>query len=201
MKLSLLAIILGLLFGLPHIYGVTKPGAFGTLVRKFPRYTPIGYVLMLAATAWFLLNVRQESISDFASFKPALYTLFAAVGIGACFFVRDFLAVRGLAVFWLMLAHLMVNTARWVDTQWRLVIVVWAYVWILAGMWFTISPWRLRDILNWTTASEKRTRLFSGMRLAFGLFVVALGLTVYKSAETSAVAAPAEPPALQQRAE
>jgi hypothetical protein len=55
----------------------------------------------------------------------------------------------------------------------------------------------LRDILNWATANEKRTRLLSGMRLAFGLFVVVLGLTVYKSAETSAVAAPA-PPAIQQ---
>ena len=197
-KLSVLAIILGLVFALPHIYGVAKPSAFGAALRRFPRYTPVGYLLMILATLWFLMNLRQESISDFASFKPALYTLFAAVGLGACIFVKDFLPVRGLAVLWLLLAKLMVDTARWVDTEWRLVITVWAYVWVLAGMWFTISPWRLRDILNWATANEKRTRLLSGMRLAFGLFVVVLGLTVYKSAETSAVAAPPPPPAIQQ---
>jgi len=58
--------------------------------------------------------------------------------------------------------------------------VTWAYVWVFAGMWFTISPWRLRDIILWATASEARTRFLNGVRLAFGLFVVALGLTVFR---------------------
>ena len=59
-------------------------------------------------------------------------------------------------------------------------LVTWAYVWIITGMWFTISPWRLRDWINWSTASEQRTRMFSGLRAAFGLFVMALGFTVFK---------------------
>ena len=188
-KLSTLAVILGLVFGLPNIYGVLKPAAFGAMLRRFPRYTPVGYVLMLAATAWFLANLKQESISDFAAFKPFLFGLFALVGVGACLFVKDFLPVRGLAVFWLVLAKLMVDTARWVDTDWRLVIVIWAYVWVLGGIWFTVSPWRMRDIINWGTATEQRTRALSGVRLAFGLFVVLLGLTAFRAAEASAVAA------------
>jgi len=190
-KLSLLAIILGLLAALPTIYGLAKPAKFASLVRGFPRYTPLGYALMILGTFWFLLYLRQESIADFASFKPALFALFAAVGIGACLFVKDFLAVRGLAVIYLLLAKLMVDTARWVDTEWRLVVTTWAYVLVFLGMWSTISPWRLRDLLNWCTANESRTRVVSGMRLAFGIFVLILGLTVYKSAEANAVAAPA----------
>ena len=50
-----------------------------------------------------------------------------------------------------------------------------------AGIWFTITPWRMRDLLNWATANEARVRLGSGLRLAFALFVVALGLTVFRS--------------------
>ena len=46
----------------------------------------------------------------------------------------------------------------------------WAYVFVVAGIWFTITPWKLRDILNWATATESRTRLLSGLRLAFALF-------------------------------
>jgi hypothetical protein len=200
MKLSVLAIILGLLAALPSAYGVAKPTDFANKIRKFPRYTPIGYVLVIGATLWFLLLLKNESIADFAAFKPALYTLFAAVGLGTCLFVKDFLAVRGLAVVYLLLAQLMVTTARWAETDWRLVIVTWAYVLVILGMWFTISPWRLRDILNWLTANERRTRLVSGVRLAFGVFVVILGLTVYKTAETTAVAQPQlpQPPAVVQ---
>jgi len=49
-----------------------------------------------------------------------------------------------------------------------LVIQIWAYVMVIAGMWFTISPWRLRDMIEWATANQKRTKLGSGIRLAFG---------------------------------
>jgi hypothetical protein len=101
MKLSVLAVLLGLLAALPAMYGVAKPSAFGNVARRFPRYTPVGYLFMITATLWFLLLLKQESIADFAAFKPALYTLFAAVGLGACLFVKDFLPVRGLAVLYL----------------------------------------------------------------------------------------------------
>jgi len=185
-KLSTLSVLLGLLFVLLNIYGVLKPSAFATAARKFPRYTPVGYVLILVSTIWFVANVSHESIADFASFKPFLYILFIGVGLGACLFVKDFLPVRGLAVFLLLLAQLMVETARWVDTSWRLVITVWAYAWVLAGMWFTVSPWKFRDLINWATANEHRTRFLSGLRVGFGLFVVCLGLTVFRAAERGA---------------
>src|SRR5690349_24359238 len=119
---------------------------------------------------------------DFGNFKPFLFILFAAVGVVACLFVKDFLAVRGLAVGFLLLAKLLVDTARWVDTEWRLVIVTWAYLLVLAGMWFTVSPWRLRDIINWSTANEQRTRMLSPIRAGFGLLLIILGITVFRHA-------------------
>lgn len=183
MKLSTLAILLGLATGLIGAWGVWKPAAFAAFARRFPRNTPLGYPLVLGATAWFLYYVSQEAVSDFLTLKPLLYLVFAGVGLGTCIFVRDFLPVRGLAVLYLLLAKLMVDTARWEETQWRLVIAVWAYVLVIAGMWFTISPWRLRDLLQWATATQRRIRLLNSLRLAFGLFVLVLGLTVYRAAE------------------
>ena len=181
LKLSTLSILLGLGFGLPNIYGLLKPRAFGEAVRKFPRSTNAGYALMLLATAWFIWNLKEESIADFENLKPALFALFAAIGIGTCVFVRDFIAVRGLAVMFLLLAKLMVDAARWAGSDFRLVIVTWAYLLVIAGMWFTISPWRMRDLLNWGTATEQRIRIGSGLRLAFGLFVAILGLTAFRA--------------------
>ena len=95
--------------------------------------------------------------------------------------MQDFLAVRGLAVVLLLLAKLMVDTGRpdLAQTHWVLVIQTWAYVLVVAGMWLTISPWRLRDLLDWGTANEKRIKVGCGLRLAFGLFVAVLGLTVF----------------------
>ena len=187
LKLSTLSVVLGLIVALPSLLGLLKPKAFAEAARKFPRYTPAGYVLVLLGTVWFLYYVRQENVSDFASMKDKFYFVFGAVGIATCIFVRDFLPVRGLAVVFLLVAKLMVDTARWEATDWRLVISFWAYALVLAGMCFTISPWRLRDIINWSVATESRTRLTSGVRVAFGVFVVVLGLTVFKATEQQTV--------------
>ena len=193
-KLSTLSIILGLILVLLNLFGLLKPKAFAEAARKFPRYTPAGYVLTLLGTAWFLYYVSQESVSDFATMKKFFYLLFGGVGIATCVYVRDFLPVRGLAIVFLVLAKLMTDTARVADTDWRLVISAWAYVLALAGMWFTVSPWRLRDFVNWSVATESRTRMLSGVRFGFGLFILVLGLTVFKGAEKKAVAAVAEKP-------
>jgi|ERR1044071_1991374 hypothetical protein len=189
MKLSTLSILLGLGLGVPQLFGLVQPTRFREAVRRFPRSEAWGYALMLLGTVWFLWNLNQENISDFAAYKKVMLIGFGAVGVATCIFVRDFLAVRGLAIVFLLLAKLMVDTARWEDTEWRLVIVSWAYVLVLGGMWLTISPWRLRDFLNWATATDQRVRVGCGLRLAFGLFVVALGLAVFRPVELKA-----EPP-------
>src|SRR5271170_5406123 len=98
MRLSTLAVVIGLGLGLPQIYGIMKPAAFAARVRKFPRSLRCGVVLMLLGTAWFVWYLNQESIADFAAYKPLLLAGFAGVGVASCIFVQDFLAVRGLAV-------------------------------------------------------------------------------------------------------
>ena len=181
-NLSTLAVLLGLFLGIPQIYGIMKPAAFGAAVRKFPRSLRWGYALMLFGTAWFLWNLSQESISDLVSYKNILFVGFASIGIATCIFVQDFLAVRGLAIVLLLLAKLMVDTGapRLTDTAWVLVIQSWAYVLVCGGIWFTVSPWRLRDLLEWATANEKRIKVGCGIRLAFGLFVAVLGFVKFR---------------------
>lgn len=179
MNISTLSILLGVGFAIPQIYALAKPDEFKELARKFPRSNTAGYFLVGLATAWFVYYVGLESVADFAPIKKYLMWGFVLLGVGTCLFVKDFLAVRGLAVVLLLLAKLTVDTARWVDSPWRLVLVAWAYLWILAGIWFTISPWRLRDLILWSTANEARLKIGSGLRLAFAVVVICLGIFVF----------------------
>ena len=190
MKLSTLSILLGLGLGVPQLYGLMNPKGFAHTARQFSRSVLVGYVLMALGTIWFLFNVNAEAASDFATYKDKMMIFFAAIGLGTCIFVKDFLAVRGLAVVFLLLAKLMVDTARWEDTEWRLVVAVWAYGLVIVGMWFTVSPWRCRDFIDWATASERRIQVGCTARLAFGLLVLALGLTVFRTAEAKEIPEP-----------
>lgn len=177
LKLSILSTILGLIYGAPWVYGLVQPDRFASSARKFPRSLPWGIALMFLGTAWFLYNLSQESIADFAAFKNFLFLGFAAIGIGSCVFVQDFLAVRGLAVVLLLLAKLMVDSGRVAlsSTSWALVVQVLAYVFVLAGMWLTISPWRMRDFLGWMVGIPTRLKLICGLNAALALFLIVLG--------------------------
>ncbi len=182
MKLSHLTLLLGIGLITPGIFGFAKPAQLAAVARKFPRNYPVGVVLMLLATAWFLWIVNNEPIADFSAYKPMMLGGFAAVGILSCIFVRDFLAVRGLAVIFLLLAKLMVDTGRphLGESPFVLVIQTWAYVLVVAGIWFTVTPWKLRDLLTFATANETRVRIGSGIRLTFAIFILVLGLTVFR---------------------
>jgi hypothetical protein len=182
MSLSLLSILLGIAFAIPAIYGLLKPTEFQNSMKTFPRSNNWGYALMAIATAWFLYLVQKEDISDFAAYKNLMIFGFAAIGIGTAIYVRDFLAVRGAALVMLLLAKLMVETARWVDTQWRLVIVVWAYGLVIGGMWFTISPWRMRDLIQWAIKDLGRLKILCLSRIAFCAIVILLGVTIFRTA-------------------
>jgi hypothetical protein len=182
LTLSTLAMVLGAAYAAPQLYAMANPKGYAGWLRQFPRSIPLGMALVAAGTAWFLFNLSQESIADFATFKPHMMVGFAAIGLGTCIFVHDFLAVRGLAVLLLLLAKLMVDTGRahLGDSSWVLVIQAWAYVLVIAGIWLTISPWRLRDWIVWSTANDNRIRNGAVARLAFGGFVLALGAVVFR---------------------
>lgn len=182
MKLSLLTILLGVGMGLPQVVGLARPAQLAA-ARRLPRNLPLGIVLMLLGTAGFVWNVNREPIADFSAFKPYMMAGFVAVGVLSCVFVQDLLAVRGLAVVLLLLGKLMVDTGRphLGQSPFVLVIQVWAYVLVVAGIWFTVTPWKLRDFIEWATATEARTRRLSAVRLAFAAFVLLLGLTAFRA--------------------
>jgi len=182
MRLSLLTILLGAGLSVPQIYALARPKDFAATARKFPRNYPAGIVLMLLATGWFVWNVNAEPIADFSAYKPAMLIGFTAVGIASCIFVRDFLAVRGLAVVLMLLGKLMVDTGRvhLGESPFVLVIQTWAYILVVAGIWFTVTPWRLRDLLEFATANETRVRIGSLIRLSFAVFILLLGLTAFR---------------------
>lgn len=181
LKLSTLAIGLGLGYALPQLYAFGNPKGYAEGLRRFPRSPTWGYALMTLATAWFLYNVSLESIADFAAYKRHMIVAFGAIGLGACLFLKDFLAVRGLAVILLLLAKLMVDTGRphLGENPWVIANQLIAYLLVTVGVWWTISPWRLRDWIQWCTADDRRLKIGAALRLICGLGFAALGLFIF----------------------
>lgn len=180
-SLANVSLALGALLLLKGAFAFAAPQAFTKLAKDFPRSTPLGVVLMLAATGWFLSIAYAESFADFENIKPIILGVFGLVGVATCIFVRDFLPVRALAVLFLLVAKIMVDAGRphLAATQLVLVNQYLAYVFIVAGMWLTISPYRLRDWQDWIVASPTRLKIAAVAWVGFGGFLLGLSLTAY----------------------
>lgn len=181
MSLSQLSILLGVGIAIPQVWQIARPNEWRRWSTAFPRSQVLGWVLVLGATAWFLRHVHTETLADFSRFKPYLLALFGTIGVLTCVYVNDFLAARGFALMLMLVAKLMVDTARWHESEWRWIVSALAYVWVFFGMWFTISPWRLRDFLEWHNRTDQRIRICALARLALAALLVVLGLTAYRT--------------------
>jgi len=183
-----LSVFLGVFFVVISSYAIVRPDNVGQSIKAFPRANAPGYVLMLTATFWFLWNIKTENMADYKDIKHWFYIGFGVVGIGSCFYLKDFLAVRGLAVFMLLVAKLILDTQRVYmfstpleeATQWRLIFAVLGYSIVIVAMWMVISPWRMRDIINWGVSDPLRIYVKSIFWLLFGFVLIILGLTVFQ---------------------
>lgn len=180
MTLAQLCLLLGAGMVVSHGLALLKPDWVGSWLQRFPRNEALGVLLMLVGTAWFEWNLWHETLSDIAPWKNLMLVGFAVVGVGCCIFVRDYLAVRGLSVVMLMAAWWMCEHARWHDSPWRNAITGWAYVWVILAMWWSMSPWRLRDAIQWLTQAPGRFRLAAVSGIVWGVFVAFLGLAVLR---------------------
>ena len=144
----------------------------------WPRSKSASVLLFGSATLWFLWHVLNLSKADFGDYKNILLVAFGTVAIGSFFVVRDFLAVRGLAVLMLLAARPLLDSAYMLfQYPQRLVLVVAVYIGIILALWIGASPFRMRDFYSWLYARETRPRLVGGIVAVYGLILVIVSLT------------------------
>ena len=177
--LKAVAIIVGVLAIATRLPGVINPASFRDVVRKFPRAVWPGIAFLTIALVWSLIIVNLASEEGMALPKWAVIAFLFGVYIGMIVLRFDFLAVRGLSILLLFFAKITVDASNQLETPWRLVMTVLAYAWAIMGMWFTVSPYRMRDMIDWATANERRTRALCAAGCGFGLFLIFLGIFAY----------------------
>lgn len=185
MKLFVVALLLAAVHALPGLFALLSPGRFGASLRQFARNVPVGIVLMLGSAGWFWYNLYNSDLTDFAAIRPYLYGAVILVGVGNCFFVQDYIAVRGAAVLALLLCDKLLDWQRWhvtagVDPQsWlqpKNVIALWCYFVVIVAIWLVHSPYRLRDWLAWASSTVARTKQVGGGLVGFGAVLTAVAL-------------------------
>jgi len=122
------------------------------------RDDPDGRILILPAAAAHAL--------------PIVYVL-------ALRFVDEFLAVRALGILCLLAAEPLLDAAFLRHETSRLLVTVFAYVLIVAGLFWVAIPYVLRNQINWSTRSVFRWRFLHALAFIYGCVILTFTFTRY----------------------
>jgi len=180
-QLSLRAagILVGLLLLVLGGFGLLSPGFFQSAAKQLPRSRIAGIVLLTIALIWSVWLLATIEMGEFASFRRPLLIALPIGYVLVIRFVDEFLAVRALGILCLLAAEPLIDAAFLRYGLSRLVVTVFAYILVIAGLFWVTMPYLLRDQINWTLTSNTRWRLVNGVVLVYGVITLAFAITKF----------------------
>jgi len=178
LSLHTAGIIAGAFLVLIGLHGLLRPD-FASVVQRFPRSHVAGVVLLTICLVWTFWLLATIQMGEFSAFRrPLLIGLPIGYGL-ALRFVDEFLAVRALGILCLLAAEPLLDAAFLRYESSRLLVTAFAYVLIVAGLFWVAIPYVLRDQINWSARSVFRWRCLHVVALIYGGVVLAFALTQY----------------------
>jgi hypothetical protein len=160
------------------VLGLMKPD-FAQVVKQFPRSRFAGVVLLTICLAWTFWLLATIQMGEFSSFRRPLLIALPIGYVLALFFVDEFLAVRALGILCLLAAEPLLDAAFLRYETSRLLVTAFAYLLIIAGLFWVAIPYVLRDQLNWIARSVFRWRCLHAIELIYGGVLLGFAFTQY----------------------
>ena len=148
-------------------------------LRGFPRSYPVGVFLFLLAAAWAFWLAATMDLGEFSPNRTLICGAILAAAVMVPLFAEAFLAVRAVGILALLAAEPLLGAAFLRPEQTRLLLVVLAYGWAVAGLVFVGAPYTMRDALQWVSRSPGRFRLVAWAGVAYGTLLIVASLLFF----------------------
>jgi hypothetical protein len=179
LSLQTAGIIAGAVLVLLSLPGLLKPNLLQDLAKRLPRSRAAGISLLTVDLVWSFWLLATMEMGEFSSFRRPLLIALPIGYFLALRFVDEFLAVRALGIFCLLAAEPLLDAAFFRYEAARLVLTVFAYLLIVAGLFWVTMPYLLRDQIEWSARTNARWRGVHGAALLYGGALLALAITLY----------------------
>jgi hypothetical protein len=169
----------GIVLVLIGLAGLLRPRILKDFAKRLPRSPLAGIILLTIDLVWSFWLLSTMEMGEFASFRRPLLIALPIGYLLVLRFLEEFLAVRALGIFCLLVAEPLLDAAFFRYETSRLLVTVFAYLLIIAGLFWVTMPYLLRDQINWITKRDYRWRFIHGAAVLYGAIVVCLAVTQY----------------------
>jgi len=154
LDLRIVSLIAGLWLILSHAFALVCRVPIQRWLRKFPRSKPAGALLLIVDAVWTLAMIATMDLGEFSYLRGVLLGVIVVSTYLTFRYVDEFLAVRALGIFVLLLAEPLIEAAFLRPEMGRLLLVVLAYALAILGMVWVGLPYVLRDQIDWVRKSK-----------------------------------------------
>jgi hypothetical protein len=179
LSLQAAGIIAGIFLLLVSIPGLVKPEMMRKLAQRFPRSRAFAVALLTIDGIWSFWLLATMEMGEFSTFRRPLLIALPIGYFLALRFVNELLAVRALGILLLLSAEPLLDAAFFRYEPSRLLVTTFAYLLIIAGLFWVTMPYLLRDQLQWSTRSAGRCRLLHGALLIYGAVILGFAVMRY----------------------
>jgi hypothetical protein len=177
-SLQATGVVAGALLVLLSLPGLFKPD-LAAVIQKFPRSRIAGVVVLTVDLVWTMWLLATIEMGEFSSFRRPLLIVIPIGYVLTLRFVDEFLAVRALGILSLLAAEPLLDAAFLRYELSRLLVTIFAYLLIVAGLFWVMIPYLLRDQINWSARSPARWRAMHAVAFCYGAGILAFALTQY----------------------
>ena len=176
-SLQATGIIIGLALIGSHVFALRRPGVTQAWLKRFPRHRTSGIVLLAISLVFAWSWVKYMDLGEFYVYRKWVLIILPIVFVLVVQFADEFLAVRGLGTFLLLIASPILTASDFQEPFTRLLIPLLVYGWITAGLFFVGMPFLLRNGITWLTAAPGRYKAATYAGIGYGALVLLLAFT------------------------
>ncbi len=158
---------------------ILTPAGMRNALLGLPRNVWWARLLTAAALAWSAWLLYDMPLGWFDAHKKWLWAAAPAVWWMIDRHMPELLAARAVGGLLLLAANPVLDAVRWLDTPWRLSMVVAAYVWVVAGMTLVAAPYWFRRMAAWLTGTPFRARAAGGVLALLGITQAVIGVLMF----------------------
>ncbi|MCF6312342.1 MAG: hypothetical protein L3J39_07810 [Verrucomicrobiales bacterium] len=170
---------LGALLIVAHLLILLKRDSTQAWLKALPRNEGLGMWILAIDFAWCFLVWSEMDLGEFINIKKSVQVGLVIGFLGFGFYVREFLAVRAIGLFLILLACPVLNAAFLQPPVTRLLLVFLAYAWIIKGMFYVGMPYLMRDGIDWVLTTPSRLKMAAMAGLVYGMAVLICAVLFY----------------------
>jgi hypothetical protein len=182
-SLSIVALSMAIVHIVIGLFLCVKKENAKTILLAYPRHPYLGKILSAVCIAW-LCNLAYKTQMPFPILEQNKIWIFIA-GPALLYFtvmyLNELLSARALGALVLLACSPILDAARPHLSQASLIVPTVTYIWVIAGVFLVVQPWRFRKCIDrWFTGSKQVLAFGVGFTLV-GAVLGLMSLLIYPS--------------------